>query len=63
MKLACLVIFAVIALYVLSVGPVARFVDNSPTVRAVYTPLEWIVNDTKLGGPIEWYLKLWGVDP
>jgi hypothetical protein len=64
MKAACLIVFAVIALYFLSLGPVARFSPrNNPTVRVVYAPMEWIIDETPFGGPVIWYLKLWGVDP
>ena len=53
-------------LYVLSVGPVALFakrLDLSPRpFRAFYTPLVWLHDHTPLEKPLDWYVKLWGVD-
>ena len=63
MKLACIVVFAVIALYVLSVGPVVRFAGLTTTVRSVYAPLEWIADETPFGAPLEWYFDLWIARP
>jgi hypothetical protein len=52
-------------LYVLSFGPVAMVCDmagwDREPVKATYAPVLWLITDTPLGGPLEAYLRLWGV--
>jgi hypothetical protein len=48
--------------YVLSIGPVARFVchrQNPEWVTTFYAPLIWLCDNTPLSKPIELYLELW----
>jgi hypothetical protein len=51
-------------LYVLSMGPVARFATTPGSrhaAQAFYAPLVWLHDSTPLKGPLEWYVELWGV--
>jgi hypothetical protein len=34
--------------------------DREP-VKAAYAPVLWLITNTPLGGPLEAYLRLWGV--
>jgi len=56
---------AILALYLLSVGPVAKYYKNRkvPTiVLAVYSPVEALYDQSPVfEAGIEAYLKLWGV--
>ena len=60
---ATVAVFAAIAFYVLSIGPVARYVAPhfKTRIEIVYSPLGWLYHNTALKGPLEWYLELWGV--
>jgi hypothetical protein len=58
----------VVGLYVLSVGPVARMYRNGGnvprTVRVFYAPLAFLHEEVPIAErALDWYLKLWGVDP
>jgi hypothetical protein len=53
-------------LYVLSVGPVALYVQKTSTnpeaLREFYRPVVWLHDHTPLEKPLEMYTKLWGAD-
>jgi hypothetical protein len=53
-------------LYGLSIGPVAaichRTGGNVEMVRVVYFPVILLHDQTPLRRPLEWYMRLWGVD-
>jgi hypothetical protein len=53
-------------LYVLSIGPVVavwhRAGGNMDAVWAVYFPIILLHDQTPLRKPLEWYMRLWGVD-
>jgi hypothetical protein len=58
---------AVLALYVLSVGPVGAVVEHSgfgeDAARVFYAPLIWLHHNTVLKEPLEAYARLWGWGP
>ena len=58
-------LFALVLIYVLSVGPVALYCEkmhsDAPAVRQFYLPLIWLHDHTVLRRPLEMYLELWGV--
>ena len=60
-----LTLVAVLLLYVLSVGPVAKFAVknglNRNTIRWIYAPVIWLHDHTFLEKPLEGYLDIWGV--
>ena len=53
--------------YVLSVGPVAAFVEHyhvsylRSSLAKFYAPVEWLYDHTPLKGPFDSYLSLWGL--
>jgi len=53
-------------LYVLSVGPVALYVQKTSTdtqkLNEFYRPVVWLHDQTPLQKPLELYIKLWGVN-
>ena len=57
----------VVALYVLSVGPVAKMYDNKgkdvpKTVQVFYAPIEFLYERVPIvERGLDWYLELWGV--
>ena len=59
-------LLGLLALYILSVGPVARVIDRDKPPRAVlifYAPLEALNRSFPIVGKFyDWYLPLWGVD-
>jgi hypothetical protein len=60
---ALVLLIAVPALYVLSIGPVQVFFANKPTpawVDVFYRPLYWIAHrsDT-INGLFQWYIEHW----
>jgi hypothetical protein len=65
LKVILFSVFAVVALYVLSVGPAARYYRSSPPVRLLqfYAPLTWLADNTPLGTPLRSYLDLWVPKP
>jgi hypothetical protein len=52
--------------YVLSIGPVGRFVKatgGDPTPwRTVYYPLIWLHDNTLLAAPLDWYVRVWNAN-
>jgi len=59
---------ALLAVYALSVGPVAKIFGNSPppalqpAIHFVYAPLGYLNNNVKFVHAFyDWYAKLWGV--
>lgn len=55
-------VLAAIMLYVLSIGPVVRYVQpTSNQFASFYAPLLWLHNNTAFDAPLKWYLGLWGV--
>ena len=55
-------------LYVLSIGPVAKFLtvihassDTHNLAKTFYAPVLWLHGNTFLGKPIEAYMNLWGL--
>ena len=64
---AVLIFFAVIALYVLSIGPVARYggyVETIPMwMQYPYFPLAWAVEHCNpVDKALDWYCDLWKVE-
>jgi hypothetical protein len=60
---ALLAMPAALVLYVLSIGPAIMIVKRTgkgiEVVDAVYAPLEWLHDNTALGGPLRSYVNLW----
>jgi hypothetical protein len=62
------ILFAALGIYVLSIGPVARYevhreLQNIPTpqwIQTFYRPL-MLLDDTPFRPVLEWYLAMWGV--
>ena len=61
--IACL--FALVLVYILSVGPVALYCEKKhgdfAAVHQFYLPLDWLHDHTVLQRPLERYVALWGV--
>jgi hypothetical protein len=59
----------IVALYVLSIGPVARMYKATATppgkaIRAFYAPLSFLHERVPFAKQtLDWYLKLWGANP
>lgn len=55
-----------LAMYVLSVGPVARYYKNRlppPAVQAFYAPLFFLSDHVRLVEKVfQWYVKIWKKD-
>ena len=60
-KIIALSVFALVALYVLSIGPVVRFSNSpSPLLMRIYAPLIWLDNTfPTISYAITWYAELW----
>ncbi len=61
-----MLIWCAFILYVLSIGPTAALVKNAgwPTIEvalSVYAPVIWLYEHTPLKGPLDAYVRLWGV--
>lgn len=58
-----IIIAGVLVLYVLSVGPAARFCASRgksfKMFEVVYAPLEWLHRHTALRQPLEVYVEWW----
>ena len=53
---------AIPILYVLSVGPAVMIYDRFgpfPLFETFYSPVEWVADNTPLGGPLNAYVGLW----
>jgi hypothetical protein len=65
--MAVAIVFAILVLYVLSVGPVGAVVEHSGRGQEVasifYAPLTWLHQNTVLKRPLEEYARLWGWGP
>jgi hypothetical protein len=57
-------IAAVPVIYLLSIGPVALYVNKHESSEeffgVVYAPVIWLHDHTFLEEPIEWYVEFWG---
>lgn len=62
---ACLGVALAIALYVLSIGPVALFCEKTKVGEAffqtVYRPVFWLHDHTPMKKPLEAYVRLFGL--
>ena len=62
-KALILSVFVVLALYLLSVGPVMRLVLRDATLirtfQRIYAPIIWLHENTFLHDPLEWYVEMW----
>jgi hypothetical protein len=56
-KISGLILFTVVALYVLSIGPVYKYSVYPPD--GFYAPIAWLHRKTVLKKPLDWYLELW----
>lgn len=56
---------AAVLLYVLSIGPAIAIWPRSPPgpVMVFYAPLVWLIWNTPLREPFEWYADLWDRPP
>ena len=64
---AVLIFFAVLVLYILSIGPAALYFPweefEYPTPENVYLPLFWAADHClPVSEALRWYLALWGVE-
>jgi len=50
-------------LYVLSLGPALWLARRFPGLRSpcevIYTPLQWLYDNTPLRAALDWYINLW----
>jgi hypothetical protein len=56
----CLTLFLALCLYILSFPIPLK--QNVSSVPRFYRPVAWLL-ETPVHRPLEWYLKLWGVEP
>ncbi len=59
-------VWSAFVFYVLSIGPVAALVKDADwstieVVLTLYSPVIWIYDHTPLKGPLDAYVRLWGV--
>jgi hypothetical protein len=62
--ISILLIAAIPVLYVLMLGPAARWHNACPrsmqkAIEGVYAPLVWMLDNTSLAEPLERYVELW----